>query len=182
MGSRNSNAEQNRARILDAARGSLARGDALTLNSVAHAAGVGVATVYRHFPSVEALEETLVWERFRELQASMAQVEGPAEFDGVLERYYELMVSDPLFAIVTSRSDPALHQTTLLREELIGRLDELMQAQVAAGALTSGLTSAELLSLLCGLAYSARTLRVTAVSPSGRRLFAVMRAGMRPAG
>lgn len=181
MGSRKSNAEQNRVRILDAARGSVARGDALTLNSVAHAAGVGVATVYRHFPSVEALEESLVGERFRELHAAMAEVEGAAGFAGLLERYYELMVSDPLFAAVTSRPDPALDQTTLLRDDLIDGLGHLMRKQVDAGTLTPGLTSAELLALLCGLAYSARTLGVTAVSPPGRRLFEVIRAGIRPA-
>ncbi len=49
-------AERNRQRILDAARELLAeRGLALTLNDVAHHAGVGVGTVYRHFPDKDEL-------------------------------------------------------------------------------------------------------------------------------
>lgn len=44
-------AQRNRGRIVEAAREVLAdRGIALTLNDVAHHAGVGVGTVYRHFP------------------------------------------------------------------------------------------------------------------------------------
>ncbi|MDI5962155.1 TetR/AcrR family transcriptional regulator [Streptantibioticus silvisoli] len=50
-----SDAEQNRARILDAARAALdASGDA-SMQSVAKLAGIGQGTLYRHFPNREAL-------------------------------------------------------------------------------------------------------------------------------
>ena len=49
-------AERNRQRILDAARELFAeRGLGVTLNDVAHHAGVGVGTVYRRFPDKESL-------------------------------------------------------------------------------------------------------------------------------
>src|SRR4051794_26930527 len=53
-------AERNRQRILEAARELFAeRGLGVTLNDVAHHAGVGVGTVYRRFPDKELLIDTL---------------------------------------------------------------------------------------------------------------------------
>ncbi len=48
-------AKENRDRILDVARDALAADPAASLNSIAKAAGVGTGTLYRHFPSREAL-------------------------------------------------------------------------------------------------------------------------------
>ncbi len=50
-----SDAEQNRARILAAARAALTESGAATLSSIAKLAGVGQGTIYRHFPTREAL-------------------------------------------------------------------------------------------------------------------------------
>jgi AcrR family transcriptional regulator len=48
-------ARANRDRILDVARDALAADPGVSLNSIAKAAGVGAGTLYRHFPSREAL-------------------------------------------------------------------------------------------------------------------------------
>ncbi len=48
-------AQQNRERIIEAARDALAAGGDASLNSIAKQAGVGPGTLYRHFPSREAL-------------------------------------------------------------------------------------------------------------------------------
>ena len=53
-----SDAQVNRARIVDAARAAIAAaapGSELRLNAVAQAAGVGQGTLYRHFPTREDL-------------------------------------------------------------------------------------------------------------------------------
>jgi AcrR family transcriptional regulator len=52
---RRADAQQNRDRILAAARDALAGSADASLNSIAKAAGVGPGTLYRHFPSREAL-------------------------------------------------------------------------------------------------------------------------------
>lgn len=52
---RRSDAERNRARILDAAREYVVASNDLKLNEIAKAAGVGQGTLYRHFPTREAL-------------------------------------------------------------------------------------------------------------------------------
>src|SRR5438045_2712 len=60
-------AERNRQRILDAARELFAeRGLAVTLNDIAHHAGVGVGTVYRRFPDKELLIDRLFQEQLDE--------------------------------------------------------------------------------------------------------------------
>jgi AcrR family transcriptional regulator len=48
-------ARANRDRILDVARDAIAADPAVSLNAIAKAAGVGPGTLYRHFPSREAL-------------------------------------------------------------------------------------------------------------------------------
>lgn len=48
-------AQQNRERILEAARHALAANGEASLNSIAKKAGVGPGTLYRHFPNREAL-------------------------------------------------------------------------------------------------------------------------------
>jgi AcrR family transcriptional regulator len=50
-----SDAEQNRARILEAARTVMATSGDVSMQSIAKLAGVGQGTLYRHFPSREAL-------------------------------------------------------------------------------------------------------------------------------
>lgn len=48
-------AERNRSRILDAARASLAESGDASMQSIAKRAGIGQGTLYRHFPTREAL-------------------------------------------------------------------------------------------------------------------------------
>jgi AcrR family transcriptional regulator len=50
-----SDAQLNRARILDVAHDALAESPDASLNSIAKGAGVGAGTLYRHFPTREAL-------------------------------------------------------------------------------------------------------------------------------
>jgi AcrR family transcriptional regulator len=67
-------AERNRRRILDAARELFAqRGLGVTLNDIAHHAGVGVGTVYRRFPDKDVLIESLFEESMGEIAALMQQ-------------------------------------------------------------------------------------------------------------
>ena len=59
-------ARRNRERILVAAREVCAQqGAHVQIDDVARIAGVGVGTVYRHFPTKDALIEALVAEKFR---------------------------------------------------------------------------------------------------------------------
>ncbi|WP_275559416.1 helix-turn-helix domain-containing protein [Streptomyces sp. 5-6(2022)] len=52
-------AQRNRARLLEVARAAFAAGQTPTLEAVAREAGVGIGTLYRHYPTREALIEAV---------------------------------------------------------------------------------------------------------------------------
>ncbi|MEV5745688.1 helix-turn-helix domain-containing protein [Microbispora rosea] len=65
-----SDAERNRARLLDVAVDLFAEhGDQVQMGEVARAAQVGVGTLYRHFPTRQALVEAVAEQRFSEILA-----------------------------------------------------------------------------------------------------------------
>jgi len=65
-------AEQNTARILDAAATCLSRSPAASVGEIAQAAGVGRVTVYGHFPSREALIEATLTRLLEQGEAVLA--------------------------------------------------------------------------------------------------------------
>jgi AcrR family transcriptional regulator len=68
-------AERNRARLLDAARAAFATGPApVSLEQIAREANVGIGTLYRHFPTREALVEALYRRELADLCASAADL------------------------------------------------------------------------------------------------------------
>ena len=65
-------AERNRARLLDAARAAFASGrEPVSLEQIARDSGVGIGTLYRHFPTREALVEALYRKELADLCASV---------------------------------------------------------------------------------------------------------------
>lgn len=151
-------AARNRARILDAARATLAAGEPLQLNAVAHRAEVGVGTVYRHFPTPEALREGLVEHRFTELIALAAAVGADDDPGAALRRFLAdalgVYAADPEFAAVTTSASAERPETAELRAELQAAFGTLVDR--AATRLRPGYDGTDLLVLVCGLGYSAR--------------------------
>ncbi|WP_372667852.1 TetR/AcrR family transcriptional regulator [Amycolatopsis kentuckyensis] len=76
-------ARRNRAKVLAAAEEAFAAdGLAVPLDDIARLAGVGAGTVYRHFPSKEALFQAVVLERieqFAEEARGLAAADDPGE-------------------------------------------------------------------------------------------------------
>lgn len=149
---------RNRARILEAARATLAAGEPLQLNAVAHRAEVGVGTVYRHFPTPEALREGLVEHRFTELIALAAAVADDDDPGAALRRFLAdalgVYAADPEFAAVTTSASAERPETAELRAELQTAFGTLVDR--AATRLRPGYDGTDLLVLVCGLGYSAR--------------------------
>ena len=68
-----SHARRNRERIIDAARDALTgTGQDTSLNEIARRAGVGIGTLFRHFPNRDALLEALTYDRTMALCADAA--------------------------------------------------------------------------------------------------------------
>ena len=92
-------ARRNRERIVEAARAVLAtHGADAQIDDIARAAGVGVGTVYRHFPHKEALLGELLAEHFRAMADNAERaldVDDPWEaFAGMLRANSEICAAD----------------------------------------------------------------------------------------
>ena len=92
-------ARRNREKVLAAARAAFSeQGREAQMDDVARRAGVGVGTVYRHFPTKEALIEALMVAAFETIAAAAEEaleVEDPWEaFTSVLWRGAETMAGD----------------------------------------------------------------------------------------
>jgi len=76
-------ARRNRALLVDAAESLFAaKGNALSTEDVARAAGVGIGTLFRHFPTKEALLEALYHHRLEhtaELARNLADADDPGK-------------------------------------------------------------------------------------------------------
>ncbi len=86
-------AQRNRERLLKAARAAFAAarepGQPVTLDQVARQAGVGIGTLYRHFPSREALVEALYREEVEQLCASVDTLLAHLRPDLALRRWMD---------------------------------------------------------------------------------------------
>jgi AcrR family transcriptional regulator len=175
-------ARRNRDHLLGvAAEAFAADGLQVPLDEIARRAGLGPGTLYRHFPTKEALVEAVVHERLRSLlddaRARAASAEpGPALF-GFMDRLIDEARAKQDLVDALARADvditAAVSETAADIRDAIGVL--LARAQ-RAGAVRRDIGTAELMGLLSGLMSAVR-------APSGRQadpalMVAVLRAGL----
>ena len=147
-------ARRNRERVLTAAREAFAEsGYGVPLDAIAARAGVGPGTVYRHFPTKEALFEAVTVARVRELvvlaEAGVEAADPGAALDALLGRIAEEAVAKRDLPDALGGVGEAA--VAVARTELHGALDRLLARARAAGAVRAGIGAAELLALLKGL-------------------------------
>jgi AcrR family transcriptional regulator len=133
-------AERNRQRILDAARELFAQeGVGVTLNDIAHHAGVGVGTVYRRFPDKAQLIEELFEQQLSELVGLMEQaLEDPDPWRGLtgfLRRNLELQARDRAFREILVGTPEAAQRINKIRARMFPLGAQLVQRAKDAGAL-----------------------------------------------
>lgn len=177
-------ARDNRARILAAAEEVFGGSPAASTEDVATLAGVGIATVFRHFPTkVDLLEAVLTvrLERLRDRALTLAEGNDAGEgffvfFSQVVaEAASKLAIGDALVAAGASAGGEALRAGTGLREAF-ARL--LTQAQ-EAGAVRADAAAPEVYALLIG---ASRGATAAALEPAVRdRMLTLLYDGLRPA-
>jgi AcrR family transcriptional regulator len=149
-------ARRNRERILEAARESFAaRGDATQMDDVAGRACVGVGTVYRHFPTKDALMGELIGQRFREFaDATRASLDRPdpgqALFD-LMWRNAETMAGDIAIQHAMVRTAGVWAAAEPARQELIAITDELVARAREEGTIRPDFTSLDVGAIMCGV-------------------------------
>ncbi|WP_405009462.1 TetR/AcrR family transcriptional regulator [Kitasatospora sp. NBC_01539] len=151
-------AARNWDRIVSVARALVDQGAALQLNDVARRAGLGVATVYRHFPTPEALLETVAAPCLEALVAyaerALAEPDPWTALAGFLQRTVEAQVTDAALPPVAAAPVDALPRTTELKTALRTAGTALLDRARTAGAVRPDLTAADLVPLMCGIAHA----------------------------
>jgi AcrR family transcriptional regulator len=152
-------AAKNRERILEAAEATFtAEGVSAPIDAVAQRAGVGVGTVYRHFPTKEALFAAIVTARINELCATTTQLaadEAPeAVFSFLREFGRQASAKQDLFDAMDAAGLDIKSACAASVDELTRGIDQLLEQAKAAGAVRDDVATAEVMALIVGACHS----------------------------
>jgi AcrR family transcriptional regulator len=159
-------AERNRARLLDAAKAAFSSGhssgQAPTLEQIARAAEVGIGTLYRHFPTREALVEALYRKELADLCAAAAELLKSHAPEQALRAWMDLFadyvaakqeMADALRAVFAAGSVTV----SQAREELTVAVRTILDAGVADGTLRDDVRPEDVVAMIVG-AFTATSL------------------------
>lgn len=158
MATLRSDAVRSRARILEIAR-THSRTD-LRLNEVAREAGVGVGTVYRHFPTVGALIEAISATTITQMLTISRQARDEPDAAAALSFYLRSALAlqledDGLQTVLLSPADEA-EEVRAAKREIFETFSALLETAKAAGAVRPDLTVMQVAHLVCGIEYAVR--------------------------
>jgi AcrR family transcriptional regulator len=150
-------AERNRQRILDAAQELFAeRGLGVTLNDVAHHAGVGVGTVYRRFPDKAQLIDELFEQRLAEIVSLIeTAIEDPDPWHGLvtfLESVLAVQANDRAVKELLFVAPGGVERVARLRAQMLPLATTLVERAQSSGKLRRGIAAQDmpLLQLMVG--------------------------------
>ena len=154
-------AQRNRDRLLEVAvRAFSTGGPDVTLESIAREAGVGIGTLYRHFPTREALIEAAYRSELARLCGSAAELLRTVPADLALRTWMDRFIdylatkhgmAEALRAVIASGGDPFAQS----RESLTAAVTTLLTAGAADGSLRGDVTPADILASLSGVSLAA---------------------------
>jgi AcrR family transcriptional regulator len=153
-------AVRNRERVLEAAKTVFSQGGpAASLEAVAKTAGVGIGTLYRHFPTREALFEAVYRREVEQLVALAEDLHGDAPPVEALRRWLHANVE----FIATKKGMSAalaiaIHGGSELTRYSLDRLGQalgaLLQRAVASGEIRGDISPEDLLRTIVGMCYT----------------------------
>jgi AcrR family transcriptional regulator len=176
-------AVRNRERVLEAAKAVFSAGGAeASLEAVARAAGVGIGTLYRHFPTREALFEAVYRREVQQLADLAEQLQQEAQPVDALRRWLR---SNVKFVATKKGMSAALALATDKHSELFSysfdrltrAVSALLDRAIAAGEIRDDISPEDVLRALVGMCYmhdqpgwQASVLRLVDVFVDGLRI------------
>lgn len=153
--------QRNRAALLEAAQRHFLRdGVGTSLEAVAKEAGVGPGTLYRHFPTREALLAAVLHARTEELVARREGIAGIDDAGVALTQWLRAMeeylsaysgLPEPLMA-ATRAQDPG-NPLTVPCDDLIATTDAYVRAARRTGYVRPSVTGHDLFLAACSIAW-----------------------------
>jgi AcrR family transcriptional regulator len=148
-------AERNRRRVLEVAHDVFAaEGLAVPIDEIARRAGLGVGTLYRHFPTKEALFAAIVVTRMEDV---IADARAHQDSDTPGETFFEFLVrmvdgwrqkKDFIDALMSAGVD--LEELARAKHDLHAELGKLLARAQSAGAVREDVSIREIMALIAG--------------------------------
>jgi AcrR family transcriptional regulator len=174
---------RNRQRILEAAEEIFAReGVAVPVDVVAERAGVGVGTLYRHFPTKEALFEAIVVSRLTSLveatKADQASDPGDAFFGFLNLMAEQVSLKHDLFDALAAAGVDVKSRCGELMHQMEAGVDRLRRRAVSAGYVRKDVETEQVIGLVIGACLAAE--RPGVENKSCDRMIRIVCDGLRP--
>jgi AcrR family transcriptional regulator len=178
-------ATRNRHQLLDVATRLFASAEAgaePSMRAIAHEAGVGIATLYRHFPTRESLVDAVYRDQVSRLTAGarelLAQFDPPAALRRWMDLFGEWIATkngmlDTLLVMVESGEIAHAHTRT----ELLGAINDILDAGRASGELRADVPAEDIAAALIGIFTVAGSPEHKAMAA---RLLNLLMDGLRP--
>ena len=176
---------RNRRRVLDAAAEVFAeRGLDAGVDEIARRAGVGHATVFRRFPTKDALVTELLLDRLRTVLALCERCledEPDAGFRRFLEGAVAMQTADrSLFDALGGRVPPG-EELLEIQQRVVGRVALILDRAQTAGIVRADVTAADIPFLVTAVSFAGGS--CARFSPEvWRRYLAIVLDGLRPDG
>jgi len=152
---------RNRERLIEAAKEVLGRGGpGASLEAVARQAEVGIGTLYRHFPTREALFQAVYRHEVEQLIKLAAELEGRTDPVGALRAWLHANVAlvatkrGLLGALSVVATEDSKAMYTELSARLAEAVDRLLQRAAADGVLRTDITADDILRTMYALCYA----------------------------
>jgi AcrR family transcriptional regulator len=174
-------ARRNRERVLDVARAAFAAdGLSVPLDEIARRADVGPGTLYRHFPTKEALVEAVVQDRLTRLASEGDALRDAADPGVAFFDFLDLLAAEAglkrdLFEALASSGIEVGPAVMAAVADVRAQLTWLLGRAQRAGAVRADISVAELTSLVSGMLLAMRPR--PGADPA--RVLAVFRDGLR---
>jgi AcrR family transcriptional regulator len=176
-------ARRNRDRLLQTAKAAFAEeGLAVPLDEIARRAGVGPGTLYRHFPTKEALFEAVVHERLRQHLRDARALGSAADAGSALFEFVERLVTEAAAKqdLVDALAGAGVDVRTAVAataSELRSEIGNLLARAQESGAVRTDIELSDLMALVSGLFHALGARSHDRADPG--RAFAVLRDGLR---